>query len=199
MFPLGRALLPGELLPLRIFEPRYLEMMEVIRSGDQQFGVVLISRGWETGGGDDRYNIGSIATTVRDVALGESQRAVVAVGATQFVVDEWLPDDPYPVARITDRPDVDTSIGRERLDVLQAGVRKLYALASELGADTSSQDLQLPPEPGRALWRLASLTPLSEFDRQRMLDEPDPMLRIELLETLLAEITEELTLRLGAG
>ena len=44
MFPLGVTLLPGMALPLRIFEPRYLQMYADIIDGDREFGVVLIER-----------------------------------------------------------------------------------------------------------------------------------------------------------
>lgn len=200
MFPLGRALLPAEALPLRIFEPRYLEMMELLRSQDEpEFGVVLISRGWEAGGGDDRYDVGTIARVAQDVALGDSQRAVVAVGTSQFTVEEWLPDAPYPQARIIDRDD-DRPIGEDdRLERLSAGVRRLYALASELGADTSGQDLSLPDDPAMAVWRLGSLIPLSEYDRQRLLDTERAADRLGLIDTMLSEVTDELKLRLGGG
>ncbi|MBO0881227.1 MAG: LON peptidase substrate-binding domain-containing protein, partial [Mycobacterium sp.] len=62
MFPLESALLPNEDLPLRIFEPRYIALVEdCMRDADPRFGVVLISRGREVGGGDVRYDIGAVA------------------------------------------------------------------------------------------------------------------------------------------
>ena len=52
MFPLQSALLPGEVLPLRIFEPRYSELVQdCLAMTDPAFGVVLITRGREVGGG----------------------------------------------------------------------------------------------------------------------------------------------------
>lgn len=200
MFPLGRALLPNEAAPLRIFEPRYLTMMEMLRDErDPEFGVVLISRGWETGGGDDRHDVGTIAAVVQDVPLGETQRAVVGVGSTAFRVVQWLPDAPYPQAIVEDRPDAAWDPDRQRLNELLLSVRRLYALASELGADTAGQDLSLPDDPIAAMWRLASLTPLAEYDRQRLLELTAPAQRLDLLGELLADVTEELTLRLGSG
>ena len=53
MFPLQSALLPGEVLPLRIFEPRYARLVEdCLAMTEPAFGVVLITRGREVGGGD---------------------------------------------------------------------------------------------------------------------------------------------------
>nr|WP_238148157.1 LON peptidase substrate-binding domain-containing protein [Janibacter hoylei] len=50
MFPLGTVLLPGQPLPLQVFEPRYLTMLRDVADGDGRFGVVLIDRGFEVGG-----------------------------------------------------------------------------------------------------------------------------------------------------
>ena len=63
MFPLGSVLLPGGLLPLHVFEPRYRDMIrDCLRSDDEpEFGQVLITHGWETGGGDDRALVGTVA------------------------------------------------------------------------------------------------------------------------------------------
>ncbi|MET1002223.1 MAG: LON peptidase substrate-binding domain-containing protein, partial [Acidimicrobiia bacterium] len=51
MFPLGSVLFPHALLPLHVFEPRYRVMMRHCLEGDKEFGVVLIERGSEVGGG----------------------------------------------------------------------------------------------------------------------------------------------------
>ena len=55
MFPLGSVLFPHALLPLRIFEPRYQALLDSCLAGDGRFGVVLIERGFEVGGGEDRF------------------------------------------------------------------------------------------------------------------------------------------------
>ncbi|MEC8953734.1 MAG: LON peptidase substrate-binding domain-containing protein, partial [Actinomycetota bacterium] len=51
MFPLGMVLVPSGVLPLRVFEPRYRHMLEDLLPGNREFGVVLIERGSEVGGG----------------------------------------------------------------------------------------------------------------------------------------------------
>ncbi|MDT7770920.1 MAG: uncharacterized protein QOI30_3939, partial [Mycobacterium sp.] len=61
MFPLQSALLPGEDLPMQIFEPRYTALVrDCIRDKDPRFGVVLISQGGEVGGGDVRCDVGTV-------------------------------------------------------------------------------------------------------------------------------------------
>lgn len=58
MFPLESVQLPGETLPLRIFEPRYRELVTDCLAGDRRFGVVLIAAGREVGGGERRCDVG---------------------------------------------------------------------------------------------------------------------------------------------
>ncbi|HEX5095168.1 MAG TPA: LON peptidase substrate-binding domain-containing protein, partial [Acidimicrobiia bacterium] len=57
MFPLGTVLFPHALLPLQVFEPRYRVMMRNLLDGEREFGVVLIERGSEVGGGDVRFDV----------------------------------------------------------------------------------------------------------------------------------------------
>src|SRR5665213_2195919 len=56
MFPLSSVLFPGAALPLRIFEDRYRHLVADVMTGDRAFGVVLIARGSEVGGGDARLS-----------------------------------------------------------------------------------------------------------------------------------------------
>ena len=74
MFPLGNVTLPGELVPLRVFEPRYRRLVLDCLAGDTAvFGIVLIERGSEVGGGDQRSSIAT-AAAIRTVApLGRGQ------------------------------------------------------------------------------------------------------------------------------
>src|SRR5262245_13277872 len=110
MFPLGVALLPGGVLPLHVFEPRYRQMVHDILSDDvdaPEFGVVMIERGREVGGGDVRTRVGTIARVVDIRALADGRYAMVAVGERRLRVNAWLPDDPYPLADVDAWPDDD--------------------------------------------------------------------------------------------
>ena len=72
MFPLGGVLLPGAVLPLHVFEPRYRQLVVDCLAdddGDPEFGVTLIERGSEVGGGDQRTDVGVVARMVRVEAL----------------------------------------------------------------------------------------------------------------------------------
>src|SRR5258706_16209226 len=105
MFPLGTVLLPHALLPLRVFEPRYRLMTERALKADREFGVVLIERGSEVGGGDTRFGVGTVARIVRAQELPDGGYALATVGIRRVHVISWMPDDPYPQAEGVDLVD----------------------------------------------------------------------------------------------
>src|SRR5215217_7145860 len=106
MFPLGAVLLPGGVLPLHVFELRYRQLVQdCLASTDREFGVTLIERGFEVGGGDIRAMVGTVAKLVQVAETDDGRYALMTVGARRIRVNEWLPDDPYPVAEIEDWPD----------------------------------------------------------------------------------------------
>lgn len=106
MFPLESALLPDEDLPLRIFEPRYTALVrDCLDSPDPRFGVVLISRGREVGGGDARSDVGTLATITDYADAGAGRYALQCRMGERIQVLQWLPDDPYPRARVRLWPD----------------------------------------------------------------------------------------------
>ena len=77
MFPLGSVLLPGTPLPLRVFEPRHVALLSaMLGESDREFGVVLIERGSEAGGGDARIRFGTVASIVT-VEIGEGSIVLV--------------------------------------------------------------------------------------------------------------------------
>ena len=106
MFPLGSVLLPAMPLSLRIFEERYLKLLgDLMLSDEPEFGVVLIERGQEVGGGDKRFQIGTIAS-VTEIGTTDEFYGLESIGSQRFIVNSWLPDDPYPLAEIDLLPDL---------------------------------------------------------------------------------------------
>ena len=79
MFPLGSVLFPGALLPLHVFEARYRRLVQDCLAGEPEFGVVLIDRGHEVGGGDVRREVGTVARIleVRELPDGRCPQARV--------------------------------------------------------------------------------------------------------------------------
>src|SRR3984893_35674 len=100
MFPLGTVLFPHAVLPLHVFEPRYRLLTERCLADDAVFGVVLIERGSEGGGGDLLFDVGTAARIVQAARVEDGRWVLVAVGEQRVRVERWLPDDPYPLAQV---------------------------------------------------------------------------------------------------
>lgn len=198
MFPLGSVLFPSMVLPLHVFEPRYLQMISECEDADEPFGVVLIERGFEVGGGDQRHTVGTMARILETAALDEGRRALVAVGTNRFRVTEWLEDDPYPQAQVTGvhRPAVDTRLPIDELDRL---LRRLLAVLSEAGVDVGNIDYELSTDPELAVDQLSTLAPLGAFDSQLLLETGTAAEQADLLATMLAEATEMLKAQMGGS
>ena len=62
LFPLGTVLFPDGLLPLKIFEQRYLDMTKACIRDNQPFGVCLIHEGFEVGAPAAPHSVGCLAT-----------------------------------------------------------------------------------------------------------------------------------------
>lgn len=193
MFPLGSVLFPGAVLPLQVFEPRYRELISTVRAGENKFGVVLIERGPEVGGGDIRTWVGTIAEIAQIEEAEDGRVFVVAVGRNRIRVVEWLDDDPYPLAAVEPFPDTDSN-GRLAPIVARvlAAWRRLLALAVEMGAAGQSLDLDLPGDPLQAAWILCAVAPIGPFDQQMLLETSSGYERLLLLERMLTEQTDDL-------
>jgi len=167
MFPLGAVLFPHTPLPLRVFEPRYLRLMgELLESDDPTFGVVLIERGRETGGGDQRSATGTLARVVK-ITSGADALQVVSVGTERFTVDRWLDDDPYPRAEVTVLEELEWNDALTPLRVeAEAVVRRVLARFPDAPWGAA---IELSGDPVAAAWQIAAIAPLSEYDQQRLL------------------------------
>jgi uncharacterized protein len=193
MFPLGMALLPGAVLPLHVFEPRYRQMVHDILADDvevPELGVVMIERGREVGGGDIRTRVGTVARVVDMRALPDGRYALVAVGHERLRVNAWLPDDPYPLADVDLWPDddlgnIDLDEVAHEIDGLHARVRELNEKVRALGEMTPPPDAEVADDPHLALYHLGSLAPLGPADRQHMLETPTLGARLAVFATAL--------------
>lgn len=185
MFPLGAVLLPHMPLQLRVFEPRYAVMLaEIFRAGSGEFGVVLIERGQEVGGGEQRFSLGTVAE-ITDLQAEGGLVLLAARGTRRIRVSAWLPEEPYPRAEVEDLPELAWTLDldplRERVEQV---VRRTLAVASEFEEATWPPDVALFEDPVARSWQLAGIAPLAALDQVRLL-------RAETAEQLLTEVLEE--------
>jgi len=172
MFPLGSVLFPAMPLALRVFEERYLKMMgQVLDDEESQFGVVLIERGPEVGGGDKRFDVGTTARVLQ-VEAPDGPLQVMARGGQRFRVIQWLEDDPYPQAEVEFLDEIDSVIrDPDQLPALETLVREtLEYLEGENLQATWPADIELAEDPVERAWQLAGISPLGPLDHQDLLE-----------------------------
>jgi Lon protease-like protein len=201
MFPLGSVLFPSMVLPLHVFEPRYQQLVHDCIEGEPEFGVVLIERGNEVGGGDQRTAVGTIARIVEAAPFEDGRWAIGCVGTQRIRVIRWLDDDPYPRAEVQDwdEPADDGENQAELLDRLASttqAVRRSLALHTELGDSTTAATVELSDEPVLATYQLAAVGPFGPADRQRLLEAPDALARLDQLSALTLDDLDYLRMRL---
>jgi len=170
MFPLGSVLMPAMPLSLRIFEERYLKLLgDLLAEETPEFGVVLIEKGPEVGGGEKRMGVGTIASVI-EIGTTDEFYGLQSVGSKRFRVNAWLPDAPYPIADIDFLPDLiwDDNLMPARVH-LETKVRRLLAFASELGDLQFGADVEFGDDPMDACWQLAGVLPVGPLDQLDLL------------------------------
>ena len=188
MFPLGSVLFPAMPLALQVFEERYLKMMGAILDTEEPvFGVVLIERGSEVGGGDQRFDLGTTARVLR-IEAPEGPLQVVAKGDRRFRVLSWLNEDPYPQAEVEFLEEFPgDEVEPSALESAEKVVRDTLAYLLELDLSIPwPTDIELAEDPVEKAWQLAGIAPLGTLDHQDLLESPD-------VSTLLTEVEQTVT------
>ncbi len=199
LFPLGTVLYPGGLLPLRIFEVRYLDMIRRCHAAGTPFGVVSLTQGHEVRqAGAPQEHFCAVGTLARLLEVQSPQPGLLMIrteGGQRFRLRRteqlkhglWvgdadlLPDD-LPVPVPSDLQDTSEALGQ----VLE----KLRAQAAEAGA--GSNDLPRVAEPwhlqdcGWVANRWCELLPLPPQLKQQLMELDNPLLRLELVGDILA-------------
>lgn len=199
LFPLGTVLVPGARLPLRIFEPRYVEMLRslVEERESPEFGVVAIRAGHEVGADNVGaiFGVGCTALLTHVERMADGTYTVLARGARRFTVDAVdTRAQPYLVGEVTWIPEDDGDVGRcvGLARVLRARL-VAYSMLFEGGSDAAADEHgdQRDPVSGsrptdlRALsYRVGELVALAITDRQALLEAPTTEDRLALARRL---------------
>ena len=198
LFPLNTILVPGLVLPLHIFEPRYRlmvqELLEIPDEEEREFGVVAIRDGHDvtTMGIDALHPIG-ISAVMREVAPSEGGRYdIVTTGARRFTVTaldtsspllsaevEWLPE-PVPVES--------AELSLLTKSTLSEFSAYRAALSGGLNSDVSIFE-ELPKDPVVVGYLLTAAILLPTDERQALLAAETAKSRLELVRTLLRRET----------
>jgi Lon protease-like protein len=179
LFPLHTVLFPGGLLPLRVFEPRYMSMLSRCLKDDVGFGVVLIKTGSEIGAAET-VDVGTLATVVDWQQGIDGVLGIMAEGGTRFRVRarERQHDGLYvgSVELLEREPELPVPAGHE----------DLRDLLEELIAKLDGEYQHSVKRFGDAAWvgyRLAEILPVSTAVKQELLETAGASERLELLRS----------------
>jgi Lon protease-like protein len=184
LFPLNTVLFPGGLLPLRIFEQRYLEMAkECLRDG-APFGVCLIREGAEVGAPATHENLGCLARITQWDMQQLGLLQLIAQGGERFrVLARRVRADGLILA--------DIELLTEEADMpMPEKFRACRELLGRIVAEHGERLFARPFLLDSSTWvgaRLAEVLPLPTAAKQKLLELNDNLQRLEILQRLLVE------------
>ncbi len=201
MFPLGSVLFTSMVLPLHLFEERYLQLATDVLAGEREFGVVLIERGSEVGGGDTRSSVGTVAQVLEEHHFDDGRWALGSVGTRRIRVVEWLEDAPYPRAMVVDYPEADVEASnselRDLLGECDSQLRRALERLTRLGEVPAGLEIDLSEDPALASHQISALGPFGPADKQNLLACEGAEERLEALDELLEDAISVLDFRLS--
>lgn len=172
MFPLGTVLLPGGVLPLHVFEERYKRLSKYCVSNESPFGVVLIERGQEVGGGDERASIGCLAEIIQYDQMSDGRANLVILGTSRIYIEQWHSDSPYPAASVRESEEDSSNSAMLEAQGLLQQLKALVDKARLHGHQLPEFDedaMVVGLTATELIYRIADLIPAGPFDRQRIL------------------------------
>lgn len=176
LFPLGTVLFPGGLLPLRIFEPRYLDLVRECGRQGSGFGVCLILDGQEVGVPAMPAALGCEARIVDFASTDDGLLGITVQGGRRFHVEQTrVRDNGLIVAEVQWQPEPESARIRPEHQLLATLLERILERAD---ADFERSGLEDAAWVG---WRLAEWLPLQMTDRQVLLQDGDPHRRLQRL------------------
>jgi Lon protease-like protein len=176
LFPLNTVLFPGGPLSLRIFEPRYVDMIRNCMRDAAPFGVVMIRDGKEVGAVSSISDIGTAARIIDFDQLPNGLLGIVCSGEQKFRVDDRrVAADGLNVGTVTWLPP-------EPAQPLPAKYTHLSQLLRKVLPQLGNAYSMLPTNFDDAGWvssRLVEILPISLADKQACLELDDPIARLE--------------------
>lgn len=178
LFPLSSVLVPGLVLPLHIFEPRYRQLLADLQGmpeEDRGFGVVAIREGHEVGTDGVRalHEVGTFAAVREMSQLPDGRSDIVTVGTRRFRIDGLVEGRPYAQAEVTWLPEEegDASIP------LAASVAARFQEYRDLLTDESDES-ELPDDPRVLSYLIGAAVVADLATQQGFLAAPDDATRL---------------------
>ena len=184
LFPLGSVLFPGGILALKVFEQRYLDMAADCLRRTLPFGICLIASGREVGEPATPHAVGTLAH-IREADMAQLGILMLKVrGGRRFRI---LSSAPQPNGLLHATVELlDEAEGYE----IPAAVAGVLPLLEKVAGDLGPERMPEPHAFGDAAWvgyRLAEILPVQALAKQKLLELDDPVSRLEIIHTYLAQ------------
>ncbi len=177
LFPLSTVLFPDGRLGLRIFEPRYLDLVSRCMREDGTFGVCLIRQGNEAGEPAEPHAIGTEARIVDWERDDDGLLGLTVHGQRRFRVDSTrVETDKLLVGEVTWLEDEVVSLPDEYAPLADL----LWQLLHQVAPDRM-RDGDRFSDAGWISYRLAECLPLESDQAQALLAQDDPIVRLQVL------------------
>ncbi|MGE4242758.1 LON peptidase substrate-binding domain-containing protein [Ramlibacter sp.] len=194
LFPLGTVLFPGGVMPLRIFEVRYLDMIGKCHKAGAPFGVVSLTQGHEVrqpGATEAFSRVGTIATITHLETPQPGLMLIRAVGADRFRITSseqlkhglWIAD----VERMS--ADMDVVVPDDLKPTADALGRLIESLQQRAAAGEAVPQVLEPLRLDDCGWvanRWCEFLPIPVALKQRLMELDNPLVRLELVSDVLA-------------
>ena len=184
LFPLQTVLFPGGLLPLRIFEQRYMEMAKECLKSDTPFGVCLIRKGAEVGAPAAPEEVGCLARIVQWDMQQLGLLQVTTRGERRFrIVERRLEPSGLARARVQVLDDESDAAVPARFDACR---RLLELVVQQRGAALFAAPLRFESSAWLSA-RLTEILPVPLAAKQKLMELDDSMQRLEILQKFLEQ------------
>jgi len=166
LFPLKTVLLPGNTLPLKVFETRYLDMIAECMREDSTFGIILIYKGEETSGDTDIYSIGTTAKISDWQDRADGLLGVTALGLERFEIIS------------TQKQDNGLTVGKVKIltEIAEVDIPEQFYYMQELLNHISAQEGKIQDNNqsfSEMMYRLIYQLPLDTNLKQKLLEIPN--------------------------
>lgn len=189
LFPLSVVLFPGVPLPLHIFEPRYRQMLNDIRAGNNLFGLSYFDASTSVGERPAVGSIGCVAKVTDAQAFPDGRSNILTVGVIRYRIEEYVErGDPYLVVRVSyfeDEADDSEAVGESSREVAETFTRIARAVRT-----INDERANLPnisdTEPQRLSFLVAAAMEVDTEVKQELLELRITSERLRRLRDILA-------------
>ena len=195
IFPLNTVLFPRGVLPLRVFETRYVDMVRDCMKSSAPFGVVAIRAGNEVGNAAEPYDVGTLAHIIACDVEDLGVLLLHTQGGERFrIIEKRTQRNQLIEARIAPLPADDLGHTGESLvlcaKVLQVVIDELHRRASEMPDADFINPFAEPHALDSPTWvanRWSEMLPIALEDKQELLELTDAGLRLQRVQSYLQE------------